>query len=196
MGKIAENIGSSHGSPGMVRLQYEFDIFLEATKRCDQLTQEVQALFKNWGDLAQELREVIIHTEEKAGEAAWQPQIRLMIYTESEPGQTTPTPAIPQLSAPSSEVLKEMSNAADDDKLWPILPDVEMWLRRCYKLFTGDATGGLDWTYAASGPGQLYIGNMIDEMQRCHNILTTSKAANKSKIFAQLGTAINVRFPI
>lgn len=194
MGKIAENIDSPPESTGLVRLQSDFDIFLEATKRCDQLTQEVHAVFKKWGELAQHLREVIIHTEEKAGEAAWQPQTRLMIYTESEPVKPS-TPAIPELSPPSSALLKEMSNVPSDDVLWATLPEVEMWFRRCYKAFTGNAAGEMDWTYAASQSGQLYLTVMIDKMQKCHTALTDSPAANKSEIFTRLANAISVRLP-
>lgn len=192
VGKISENIGSASGSSGMVRLQSEFDIFLETTKQCDQLSKEAQALYKNWGEQARRLREVVIHTEEKAGEAAWHPMTRLMIYTESEPVRPVSTPVIPTLSPPNPEVLKLMSVAAKDDVLWVTLPDIEKWFRRCYKLFTMDAAGGCDWTYVKSKPGQLYISVIHEELQKFLKSLTHSPAAQQSSLITHLGTVASV----
>lgn len=67
---MTEQIGSLPDPDAIRLLQIEFDDFVHATERCDQLVQQVQAAFKSWGGLAQKLREVMIHTQEKAGEAA------------------------------------------------------------------------------------------------------------------------------
>lgn len=196
MGKISENISSLPNPDAMKLLQTEFNIFTDAIKRSDQLTQEVQATFKSWGSLVRELRNVIIHTEEKSGESAWALGRCLTIRpasVESPPSVSVPTPVLPKIYGLSAELVDKMSNANRNDVLWEKLPCIEMWLRRCYKMFTGDKAGGLLRTYAASTEGQLYLVTMAKKLEEYRDALLNSQAAKDSPIGKDLVTVISVR---
>lgn len=198
MGKIREHISFLPDPDAMKCLQTEFDIFMDATNRCDQLTQEVQAAFKSWGGLVQELRNAIIHAEEKAGESAWgQGPCRTIFPTavESPPVVPVPvfTPGLPEISGHSAKLVGDMSNADFNDVLWQKLPCIEMWLRRCYKIFTGDETGGPLRTYAASKAGQVYLATMVKNLEECREALLDSRCARDSPIGKNLVTVISVR---
>lgn len=179
----------------MKLLQVEFDAFMDATKRCDELTQEIQTSFKIWGGRVQQLREVIIHTQEKAGGNIRKPEQAMMVNTPAANSTTVSVPVLPELDRPSVELVTMMTQAPDDDVLWELLPTVEMWLRRCYTIFTSETGGGLDWKYAASTEGQQYFTGMAKAIKDCRDALKTSKSALKAGIINHLALVCFVRAP-
>lgn len=194
---MSEHIGTLPNMEAMKFLRAEFDTFVEATKRCDSLTQEMQAAFKSWGGLVQQLREIILHTQEKAGEAAWKPEQGIMLCTypvDSTPAASISSLVLPELPRPPKELVILMIQASQDDVLWDRLSCVEMWLRRCYMFFSGDGTGcGLDWKYVASTEGQQYLEGMLQNIEECSNVLKTSESAKKAGIVVQLWRVLIVR---
>lgn len=184
----------------MNHLQAEFDIIVDHTKRCDDLTQEIQSSFKSWGGLVQQLREVIIHTQEKGGDDIWKTEQDLMSYTppvNSTPASPVSAPVLPELDRPSVELVTNMIQAPHQDVLWELLPFVDMWLRRCYKIFTRGAGGRtLDWKYAASIEGMQYLASMFDNIRDCRDMLKTSESAKRAGIMDHLSIVVYVSAPV